>query len=78
MDIFLTNFNHGRETIFHRDKVILLNRTTEVINYWQQEGEKPTLEQVRAAIPDCSFMGNSSPAPPPAPSSFESPLAMPA
>lgn len=67
----------ARPWISERDKVILLNRTTEVINYWQQDGEKPTLEQVRAAIPDCSFMGNSSPAPPPpAPSSFESPLAM--
>ena len=48
----------------NRDKVILLNRTTEVINFWQQEGEKPTLEQVRAAIPDCSFMGTNSPSAP--------------
>ena len=54
-----------RPWISERDKVILLNRTTEVINFWQQEGQKPSLEDVRAAFTDCSFMGTSTPAPPP-------------
>ncbi|KAG1665561.1 hypothetical protein FOA52_000707 [Chlamydomonas sp. UWO 241] len=62
----------ARPWISERDKVILLNRTTEVINFWQQEGEKPTLEAVKGAFPDCAFMGTSSPpaapaAPAPAP-----------
>ena len=55
--------------------MILLNRTTEVINYWQQEGDKPTLDQVRAAIPDCSFMGTSAPAAPSPTSSSQMALA---
>jgi len=54
----------ARPWISERDRVILLNRTTEVINFWQQ-GEKPSLEQVKVAFPDCSFMGSSTPAPPP-------------
>lgn len=49
-----------------RDKVILLNRLTEVINFWQgpvnEDGsvpagpvERPSLAEVKAAFPDCSF-----------------------
>ena len=52
----------------YRDKVILLNRTTEVINTWQVEGEnRPSLEVVKAEFPDCSFMGTSTQAPAQAP-----------
>ncbi|GAX73130.1 hypothetical protein CEUSTIGMA_g583.t1 [Chlamydomonas eustigma] len=58
----------ARPWISERDKVVLLNRTTEVINFWQQDEVKPTLDQVKVAFPDCSFMGSSStPAPPPMP-----------
>jgi len=57
----------ARPWISERDKVILLNRTTEVINFWQQDSEtKPTLEEVKAEFPDCAFMGTSTPAPAPA------------
>jgi len=54
----------ARPWISERDKVILLNRTTEVINFWQQEGDKPTLEAVKSAFPDCAFMGTATPAAP--------------
>jgi 30S ribosomal protein 3 len=38
-----------------RDKVILLNRLTEVINFWQDEQKKHTVEEARAMFADCSF-----------------------
>mmetsp|Transcript_19816 Transcript_19816/g.47285 ORF Transcript_19816/g.47285 Transcript_19816/m.47285 type:complete len:182 (+) Transcript_19816:112-657(+) len=43
--------------ISQRDTILLLNRTTEVINYWQEEGEKHTLDEAREAFPDCDFFG---------------------
>ena len=39
----------------HRDKVILLNRLTEVINFWQAEDTKHTVEEARQKFPDCAF-----------------------
>ena len=39
-----------------RDKVLLLNKTTEVINYWQEE-TKHTLEEAQAHFSDCQFQG---------------------
>ncbi len=39
-----------------RDKVLLLNKTTEVINYWQEEN-KHTLEEAQAQFNDCQFQG---------------------
>lgn len=41
-----------------RDKVLLLNRTTEVINFWQTEGDKPSLQQAQDSFPDCVFKGS--------------------
>lgn len=41
----------------NRDKVILLNRLTEVINFWQEEESKHSTEEARAAFPDCTFSG---------------------
>jgi 30S ribosomal protein 3 len=54
--------------ITDRDRIVLLNRLTEVINYWQDaagegegEGEgagaRPTLDDARGAFPDCGFAG---------------------
>ena len=40
-----------------RDKVLLLNKTTEVINFWQDEEKKHSLEEAQAAFPDCKFQG---------------------
>lgn len=47
----------ARPWINERDKVILLNRLTEVINFWQDETNKPSVDDARTAFPDCSFSG---------------------
>ena len=41
-----------------RDKIILLNKTTEIINFWQDSETKKTVEEARAAFPDCMFQGS--------------------
>lgn len=46
-----------RPWIGERDRVLLLNKTTEVINYWQDE-TKHSLEEARAKFPDCKFLGS--------------------
>lgn len=57
--------------ITDRDRIVLLNRLTEVINFWQEsvaaegeeagaEGEqqpRPTIDEARGVFPDCSFTG---------------------
>lgn len=40
-----------------RDKVLLLNKTTEVINFWQDEEKKHTLQEAQEKFPECKFQG---------------------
>lgn len=40
-----------------RERVLLLNKTTEVINFWQDEAEKHTVEEAREKFDDCHFEG---------------------
>ena len=42
--------------IGERSKVLLLNRCTEVINYWQDE-DKHSLADAQAKFNDCKFLG---------------------
>ena len=42
----------------YRDKIILLNKTTEIINFWQDSEVKKTVEEARTAFPDCMFSGS--------------------
>jgi 30S ribosomal protein 3 len=47
----------SKNWISERDTVLMLNTTTEVINFWQEEGEKHTIEEAREKFPDCEFLG---------------------
>jgi 30S ribosomal protein 3 len=44
--------------IAERDKVDLLNKATEIINYWQEEGKQCPLSQVQSKFPDFIFAGS--------------------
>ncbi|PRW33920.1 putative chloroplast RF65 [Chlorella sorokiniana] len=46
-----------RSWIGEREKVLLLNQCTEVINYWQDEN-KHSLEEARKAFPNAKFQGS--------------------
>ncbi len=39
------------------DRVELLNRCTEVINFWQDETTKHTIAEAQAKFDDCKFVG---------------------
>ncbi|KAL4436950.1 hypothetical protein ABPG75_004089 [Micractinium tetrahymenae] len=47
----------SRSWIGEREKVLLLNQCTEVINFWQDES-KHSLEQAREQFPNCKFSGS--------------------
>ncbi|CAL8468497.1 g8037 [Coccomyxa elongata] len=47
----------SRPWVSERDKVLLLNKTTEVINFWQDEEKKHTLQEAQEKFPDCKFQG---------------------
>nr|ARO91373.1 probable plastid-specific 30S ribosomal protein [Rhodochaete parvula]ASK39553.1 putative ribosomal protein 3 [Rhodochaete parvula] len=44
--------------ISERDKVDLLNKTTEIITYWQEKGKKQPLTKVQAEFPELIFSGS--------------------
>lgn len=44
--------------VSERDRVLLLNQTTEVINFWQDEENKHTLEEAKEAFESCRFDGH--------------------
>lgn len=43
--------------IDEREKVLMLNRCTEVINFWQDEN-KHSINEARTKFADCKFQGN--------------------
>ena len=48
----------GKSWINQADRVLLLNRTTEVINFWQDEDDHGhSLGEARDKFPDCTFSG---------------------
>ena len=49
---------NGSCMLVRRDKVLLLNRTTEVINFWQDEEQKHSISEAQERFPDCKFLGS--------------------
>ena len=45
--------------ISERERVEILNKATEIINYWQEQGKKSSFMEVQSKFPDLIFAGNS-------------------
>lgn len=48
----------SRPWIDERSKILLLNKTTEVINFWQDEETTHKIADATAKFPECSFRGS--------------------
>ncbi|UZQ56415.1 30S ribosomal protein PSRP-3 [Trichothermofontia sichuanensis B231] len=49
----------AKHWISEQDRVLLLNKATEVINYWQEEGRKLSVTDAQAKFPEVTFVGSS-------------------
>ncbi len=49
----------AKHWISEQERVLLLNKATEVINYWQEEGRKLSVTDAQSRFPEVSFVGSS-------------------
>ncbi len=54
----LKNELEAKHWISEEDRVELLNKATEIINYWQEEGHKRPMAEAQGRFPGITFVGS--------------------